>query len=156
MKSHIRLWEANGTGPILVFHACMGPVPCVVVRPLWDRSRKEYGTSNYRKLQWIDNFQSNSPMRGSQRPMGPVPCLRPRYIWDRSHAFLSGTYGTHPKIPFFTGLSRHFSCMKSHARFWEVYGTSPIRVSHSCLGPVPCVDLRDLWDRSHKVYGTLK
>ena len=84
-----------------------------------------------------------SPIFASQVYMGSVPDMPLSYVWDKS-----------PKD--FTDLSWYFSSKKSHARFWEAYGTGPIHVSHASMGPVPCFAIRLLWDQSHKVYGTSK
>ena len=112
-KSHTSFWEAYGTGPIHVSHACMGPVQCFATRPLWDWSHKVYGTPKKRNSQNFNgNFRSSSPIYGSEGPMGLVPCLHLRYIWDWSHACLLGKYGTCPMgTSNFRDLSWPFSGM---------------------------------------------
>ena len=63
----------------------MGPVPCVTLRKLWDRShvasKQTYGIS---------------PICASENTMGPVPCMSQKKLWDRSHMWSSDTYGTSP------------------------------------------------------------
>ena len=48
--------------------------------------------------------------------------------------------------------------MKSHNNLRTIYGTSPMYISQTHMGPVPYVFLRYLWDQSHRwfsdSYGT--
>ena len=99
-------------------------------------------------------------MYASERHMGPVPWIDLRYQWN------------------FSGLNFQRLSIESHVRFWDTYGTSPMLWSQtamglipwifSCyqwdftwpfsmygsesfMGPVPCIDLRYLWDWSHRL-----
>ena len=115
----------------------MGPVPCMVLKSLWDGSHNSHGTSKYRSfLQlyikfwfikshvWFLKVYGTGPMCGSERPMGPVPCYDFRHLWDWSHRLLTT----------------------------DIHGT--LKDSYW----VPCMVLRSLWDRSHilisDTYGT--
>ena len=64
-------------------------------------------------------------MHVSQGCMGPAPCDLP--------------HGTCLSLEDFTGLSKHFASMKSHARFLKAYGTGTILTSHVHMGQVPKV-----------------
>ena len=60
----------------------MGPVPCVTLRKLWDRShvasKQTYGTS---PICASENTMGPVP----EEAMGPVPYVVLRHLWDQSH-----------------------------------------------------------------------
>ena len=134
----------------------MGPVPCLYLRYIWDRSQASlsgmYGTglkiylswtmglwktsrTTFNRMKshvWLWEAYGTGPMHASQVGMGPVPCCDWRDQWDWSHTCMSGEHGT----------SKNFI---NHLR-------SPIQGSESLMGPVPYMVVRLSWDQSMKFH----
>ena len=64
----------------------MGPIPCMVLRGLRDRSHSSHGTSNYRSL-----FVALCKVLIYQ-----VPYMVLKGLWDQSHVWFLEAYGTGP------------------------------------------------------------